>query len=138
MITIFDIAPIYVLSILLFVLWATPVVCAQEGLLDDKVFIGRYKENHISNAKEEEIKFIDGELHSMVYARRGFTKGVYTAVVKQDGIHFEAVTVSPEQGTIDWRGIVSGDSIVVKYQWRKTGWLADTVRDYSFIGTIVK
>ncbi len=136
--TLFDIAPTYLLPILLFTLWATPVVFAQEGLLDDKVFIGRSIENHISNAKEEEIKFIDGKLHSRIYARRGFAKGVYTAVVKQDGIHFEAVTVSPEQGTIDWRGIVSGDSIIVKYQWRKTGWLTDTVRDYSFVGTIVK
>lgn len=136
--TIFDIAHLYVLPILLFALWTAPVVCAQEGLLDDKVFIGRYKENHISNVKEEEIKFIDGELHSMVYARKGFTKGVYTAVVKQDGIHFEVFTVSPEQGTIDWRGIVSGDSLVMTYQWRKKGWLTDTVRDYSFNGTIVK
>ena len=136
--TIYDIAHMYVLTILLFALWTASVVFAQEGLLDDKVFIGRYKENHISDVKEEEIKFIDGELHSMVYARKGFTKGVYTAVVKQDGIHFEVVTVSPEQGTIDWRGIVSGDSIVVKYQWRTKGWLTDTVRDYSFIGTIVK
>jgi len=135
---IFDIAHMYVLPILLFALWTAPVVCAQKGLLDDKVFIGRYKENHISHVKEEEIKFIDGELHSMVYARKGFTKGAYTAVVKQDGIHFEVFTVSPEQGTIDWRGIVSGGSIVVKYQWRKKGWLTDTVRDYSFIGTIVK
>jgi hypothetical protein len=120
------------------VLWAAPVVCAQRGLLDDKVFIGQYKENHISTVQEEELKFIDGELHSMVYARRGFTKGVYTTVVKQDGIHFEAVTVSPKQGTIDWRGIVSGDSITVNYRWKKEGWLTDTIRDYSFTGTIVK
>lgn len=136
--TIFKIAFMYVLPLVLFLLWAAPVVCAQEGLLDDKVFIGRYKENHISTVQEDELKFIGGELHSMVYARRGFTKGVYTTVVKQDGIHFEAVTVSPEQGKIYWRGIVSGDSIVVNYQWKKKGWLTDTIRDYSFTGTIVK
>ena len=124
--------------VVLFLLCAVSIVFAQEGLLDDKVFFGRYKENHISTVKEEKLTFMDGELHSMAYAHKGFTKGVYTAVIKQDGIHFEAVTVSPKQGTIDWRGIVSGDSIVVKYQWRKKGWLSDTVRDYSFIGTIVK
>jgi len=134
----FDIAPMYVLPILLFVLWTAPVVCAKEGLLDDKVFTGQYQENHISNVKEEELKFVDGELHSMVYALKGFAKGVYTGVVKQDGIHFEAVTVSPNQGKINWRGIVLGDSIIVNYQLIKKGWLTDTVRDYSFIGTIVK
>ncbi len=136
--TIFKIVHTYVLPILLFALWATPVVLAQEGLLDDKVFTGRYQENHISTVKDEELKFLDGELHSMVYARMGFAKGVYTAVVKQDGIHFEAVSVSPKQGTIDWRGIVYADAIVVTYQWRKKGWLTDTVRDYSFNGMIVK
>ena len=125
-------------TVAFFMLWAASVVYAQDGLLDDKVFMGRYTENHISTVKEEKLTFMDGELHSMVYARKGFTKGVYTAVVKQDGIHFEAVTMSPEQGTIDWRGIVSGNSIVVNYQWKKKGWLTDTIRDYSFTGTIVK
>lgn len=125
-------------TVALLMLWAASVAYAQDGLLDDKVFMGRYTENHISTVKEEKLTFMDGMLHSMVFARKGFAKGDYTAVVKQDGIHFEAVTVSPEQGTIDWRGIVSADSIVVKYQWRKRGWLSDRVRDYSFIGTIVK
>jgi hypothetical protein len=52
------------MPILLFALWATPVVFVQEGLLDDKVFTGRYREDHIRTVKEEKIKFIDGELHS--------------------------------------------------------------------------
>jgi len=136
--TIFEIVHRYVLPILLIALWATPVARAQESPLDDKVFTGRYQENHISTEKEEELKFVDGELHSMVYARMGFAKGGYTAVVKKDGIHFEAVTVSPNQGTIDWRGIVYDDSIVVNYKWHKKGWFTDTVRDYSFNGMIVK
>lgn len=136
--SIFTIARMCIPPVALFMLWAVPVVCAQEGLLDDKVFLGRSKENHISTVKEEKLTFMNGALHSMAYARKGFTKGVYTAVVKQDGIHFEAVTLSPEQGTIDWRGIVSGNSIVVTYQWKKKGWLTDTIRDYSFTGTIVK
>ena len=135
---IYEIARFCILSVALFMLWTAPIVWAQEGLLDDKVFSGRYTENHISTVKEEKLTFRDGKLHSMAYADRGFAKGEYTAVAKQDGIHFEAVTVSPKQGTIDWRGIVSGDSIVVNYRWRKKGWLSDTVRDYSFVGTLVK
>ena len=136
--TAFEIVQPYVLPILLFAFWATPVVLAQEGLLDRKVFTGRYQENHISSLKEEELKFLDGQLVSMIFARKGFVEGVYTAVVKKDGIHFEAVTVSPNQGTIDWRGIVYGDSIVVNYKWRKKGWFTDTVKDYSFNGMMVK
>lgn len=134
----FETARRYFSLMVLFLLGTATIVFAQEGLLDDKVFIGSYTENHISTVKEEKLSFIDGELHSMVYARKGFAKGSYTAAIRQDGIYFDAVTVSPEHGTIDWRGIVSGDSIVVEYQWRKTGWLTDTVRDYFFSGTIVK
>ena len=126
------------LTVVLFMLWAASVVYAQEGLLDDKVFMGRYKEKHISAVNEEKLTFMNGELHSMVYARRGFTKSGYEAVAKHDGIHFEAVSNSPKQGKIDWRGIVRGDSIVVHYQWKQEGWLTDTIRKYSFTGTIVK
>jgi len=136
--TIFEITRMCIPSVALFMLLAVPVVYGQEGLLDNKVFMGRYKENHISPVKEEKLTFMNGELHSMVYARKGFTKGFYTAVAKQDGIHFEAVSKSPKHGTIDWRGIVRGDSIVVDYQWKKEGWLTDTIRKYSFTGTIVK
>lgn len=136
--TIFKFGRFCIPAVVLYMLWAASVVYAQDGLLDDKAFIGRYKEKHISTVNEEKLTFMNGGLHSMVYARKGFTKGGYKAVAKHDGIHFEAVSVSPEQGTIDWRGIVNGDSIVVNYQWKKEGRLTDTIRNYSFTGMIVK
>jgi hypothetical protein len=42
----------------------------------------------------------------------------------------------PKRGKIEWRGIVDGDSIEVKYRWSKKGWLSDTVKDFSFNGTL--
>jgi hypothetical protein len=109
---------------------------AQEGLLDGKVFVGQYTENHINDVKEDELSFENSEFHSIAYARRGFTGGPYRSVAKQDKIYFEVETVSPKQGTIKWQGVVQGDAIKVNYIWRKKGWLADSVRDYSFEGSL--
>jgi hypothetical protein len=67
---------------------------------------------------------------------RGFEEGVYVARVEEDKIYFEAETVSPKRGKIEWRGIVHRDSIEVKYRWSKKGWLSDTVKDFSFNGTL--
>jgi len=111
------------------------IVIAQEGLLDGKVFVGKYREDHKRGAvKEDELRFTNSEFYSTVYSQRGFNEGVYTARAESDRIYFEAETVNPKQG----KGIVHGDSIKVNYRWRKKGWLSDTVKDFSFNGTLKK
>jgi hypothetical protein len=115
------------------------IAIAQERLLDGKVFVGQYRENHKRGAlKEDELRFMNSEFHSIVYGKRGFNKGVYTARADADRIYFEAETVNPKQGNIRWQGVVHGDSIEVNYRWSKKGWLSDTVKDYSFKGTLKK
>ena len=112
---------------------------AQEGLLDGRVFVGQYRENHKRGAvKEDELRFMNSEFHSIVYGKRGFKEGAYTARAELDRIYFEAETVNPKQGKIKWHGIVQGDSIKVNYRWSKKGWLSDTVKDYSFNGKLKK
>jgi hypothetical protein len=118
---------------------STTITVAQEGLLDGKVFVGQYKEKHKRQAfKEDELQFMNNEFRSIVYGQRGFNEGVYMAREEADKIYFEAETVNPKQGRIKWLGIVRGDSIEVNYRWRKKGWLSDTVKDYSFNGTLKK
>ena len=126
------------LTISLIVLFSIAVAIAQEGLLDGKVFVGQYRENHKKAIKEDNLSFINGEFYSVGYGQKGFDKGVYTARVEEDKIYFEAETVSPKKGKIKWRGIVHGDSIEVNYHWSKKGWLSDTEKDYSFNGTLKK
>ena len=79
---------------------------------------------------------MNSEFHSIVYGQRGFNEGVYMARAEADKIYFEAETVSLKQGIIKWQGVVHGDTIEVDYRWRKKGWLSDTVKDYSFKGTL--
>ncbi len=119
------------------ILFSMTLVIAQEGLLDGRVFVGQYREDHKRGpVKEDELRFMNSEFHSIVYGKRGFNEGVYTYRAEEDRIYFEAETVNPKQGKIIWRGIVHGDSIEVNYRWRKKGWLSDTVKHYSFKGTL--
>ncbi len=123
------------LGLCLVFLFGVPWARAQEGLLDGRVFVGESREIHVGAPKKEEIKFLNGELDAIVWRGQEFKAGAYIAAYEKDAIVFEAETISPKQGTIKWRGIVRGDAIEANYQWRKKGWLSDTVRDYSFKGS---
>ena len=134
----FKICQLFLFTLSLVIIFNITIVLAQEGLLDGKAFVGQYRENHKRAVKEDELKFINGEFHSLVYSQRGFNGGVYKVRAEEDKIHFEAETVSPKRGKIKWRGIVHGDSIEVNYSWIKKGWLSNTKKDYSFNGTLKK
>ena len=135
----FKICHLSILTLGLVALLNMTMVIAQEGLLEGKVFIGQYSEKHKRGAViEDELRFENTEFYSMVYGQRGFNHGMYTARADADKIYFEAETTHPKQGKIIWRGIVHGDSIEADYSWKKKGWLSDTVKDYSFKGTLKK
>jgi hypothetical protein len=138
MTNIFKINQAIILSLGLVIMFSPDIAVAQEGLLDGKIFIGQYREKHKKAVKEDEIRFKNGELHSTVYGQRGFNEGVYKARAEEDKIYFEAETVNPKQGKINWRGVVHGDSIEVNYHWSKKGWLSDSKKDYLFKGTLKK
>jgi hypothetical protein len=138
MTSILKICQLLLFTISLVILFTITIVIAQEGLLDGKVFVGQSVEKHRRDIKEDELRFMDGKFHSIVYGQKGFSEGVYTARAEEDKIYFEAENVNPKQGKIKWSGIVHGDSIEVNYHWSKKGWLSDTEKDYSFNGTLKK
>lgn len=138
MINRFRICRLFFFTLVLVTMFGITIAIAQEGLLDGKVFVGQYREKHKSAVKEDELRFLDGEFHSIGYGQKGFNKGVYNARTEEDKIYFDAETVSPKQGKINWSGIVHGDSIEVNYRWIKKGWLSNTEKDYSFSGTLKK
>ena len=134
----FKIGQLFLFTLSLLIMFGITIVVAQEGLLDGKVFVGQYREKHKRAVKEDELRFLNGEFHSVGYGQKGFNKGVYKARAEEDKIYFDVETVSPKQGKINWSGIVHGDSIEVTYHWSKKGWLTDTEKDYSFNGTLKK
>ena len=134
----FKIGQLLFFTLSFIIVFGITIVTAQEGLLDGKVFVGQYREKHKSAVKEDELRFFDGEFHSLSYGQKGFNKGVYKARAEDDKIYFDVETKSPKQGKISWSGFVHGDSIEVNYHWSKKGWLSDTEKDYSFNGTLKK
>ena len=134
----FKTCQLFLVTFTLVILFSVTNVITQEGLLDGKVFVGQSIEKHRRAVKEDELRFMNGKFHSIVYAKRGFNEGVYTARAEEDKIYFEAETVNPKQGKIKWSGIVHGDSIEVNYRWSKKGWFTSTEKDYSFNGTLKK
>ena len=129
---------IFLLTLSLVIVFSFAIVIGQKGLLDGKVFVGQSREKNIRTVKEDELRFMDGKFHSMSYGLEGFNEGVYETRVEGDKISFEAETVNPKQGRIQWRGIVHRESIEVNYHWSKKGWLSDTEKNYSFNGTLKK
>ncbi len=54
-----------------------------------------------------------------------------------DGIvHFEAVHVSKDYGTMTWRGTVREGRLEAEYVWEKERLLWDTRREYWFSGML--
>ena len=135
----FEIYQLLILLPSLFILSITTIVIAQEGLLDGKVFVGQFEEKHKRGAvKEDELRFMNGEFHSILYGQKGFNNGAYTTRAEMDKIYFEAETVNPKKGKIKWSGVIDGDSIEVNYRWSKKSWLSDTIKYYSFNGSLKK
>jgi hypothetical protein len=113
-------------------------VAAQNSLLDGRSYIGQSEEKHKKKVTEDELSFRNGKLHSSGFDQRGFAEGDYTAIAIDEEIFFEAKTMSPKHGDIEWSGVVIGDTIQVDYLWLKRGWLTDTEKVYSFKGTLKK
>jgi len=94
---------------------------ASGGVLDGKTFVGETGEVGKPKGEAEEIDFRDGTFHSKPCDAYGFGRAPYRAVTTDGVTRFEALTTSPREGRMSWRGTVSEgrlDGIVV---WSKAG-----------------
>jgi len=70
------ICQLFLFALSLVFLFSITIVIAEEGLLDGKVFVGQSLEKHRRAVKEDELRFMNGKFHSIVYGQRGFNEGV--------------------------------------------------------------
>ncbi len=108
---------------------------AQGGALDGKTFVGTTTEKGKTKADKDSFVFKDGKFRSTACDAYGFTEASYTAAVSDVGTTFEAVSTSPGEGTMKWKGTVKGDTVEGTADWMKTG-QADM--HYSFKGRLKK
>lgn len=92
------------------------------GILDDKVFVGSTGEKGKKADDQDELQFKNGRFRSVGCDEWGFGDTSYTAKTDGDIIKFQAVTVSPKHGKIEWDGTVKGDTLEATYVWTKKRW----------------
>jgi len=112
------------------------VASAASGVLDGKKFVGPTGEKGKKVDHEDVLSFSDGTFTSSACFQYGFKSGPYTATVEGDAIHFQAVTVSPTHGKMEWKGTLKDGTLDVAYSWTKERWLWTTHREYWFTGSL--
>ena len=115
-----------------------PEYGAAAHILDGKKFIGPTGEKGKKVHHEDVLSFSDGKFTSSMCFEYGFTGGPYTTRVEGDLIHFQAETISPTHGKMEWKGALQGDTLDVTYSWTKERWFWTTFREYWFKGTLKK
>jgi hypothetical protein len=114
----------------------TEVASAASGVLDGKKFVGPTGEKGKKDHHEDVLSFSDGMFTSFECFQYGFKGGPYTATVEGDSIHFQAVTISPTHGKMEWKGTLKNGTLDVTYSWTKERWLWTTFREYWFTGSL--
>jgi hypothetical protein len=112
------------------------VASAASGVLDGKKFVGPTGEKGKKVHHEDVLSFSDGTFTSSECFQYGFKGGPYTAIVEGDSVHFQAVTVSPTHGKMEWKGTLKDGTLNVTYTWTKKRWLWTTFREYWFKGSL--
>jgi hypothetical protein len=117
------------------VLAGTPPDPPAAGTLDGKTFAGETVEKGKSKGGKDEFVFKGGKFRSTACDAYGFLEASYAAAANASSTTFSAETHSPKEGTMVWKGTVSGDTIDGTAVWTKKG-QADIT--YTFHGTLKK
>jgi len=122
-----------------FFLFINPVLALDTShLLDGKTFTGfnGEKGQQLDPNEAEEIVFENGRFISTTCNKYNFSDVAYSASQAGVSIHFQAVTLSPTHGKIEWQGTVHGDQAEVTFVWTKERWYWNTHREYWFKGSL--
>ena len=109
---------------------ATPAPAV--GLLDGKSFHIEIADQATQSCSREHAVFLKGQFESMECRQYGFTRTAYQAQAAGDSTLFDAVALSPAEGTNTWRGVVKGKTVHGTLRWEKAGQKPVT---YHFKGT---
>ncbi len=111
---------------------AGPLIAIEHRTLDGNVYAT------LLNGENDTLTFRDGLSHSELSAERGHDGGKYTTVTQGNKIWFEATTISPDHGELNWTGVVEGNGINGSYLYTPKGWFlfGDTTKKKYFEGIL--
>lgn len=107
-------------------------VAATAALLDGRSFAGRLGEKGKSRGDADSFVFRNGEFRSTACDAYGFGASPYRASRQGGDVTFEATTRSAREGTMEWKGTISGDKVNGTILWTRTG---KAPVEYWFSGT---
>jgi hypothetical protein len=122
-------------------LWTAIVDAAERGAataswspLDGRSFNGEMLsgEGKILSGKEK-LVFQNGRFVSEACREFGFGDGPYWLRVEDNKIHFVAETVSPTNGTMHWKGTISGGQVDASFVWTKKRWYWTIEREFRVL-----
>ena len=125
----------------LFTLIATVAVHAADfpssnkGLLDGMQYKGETGEEGKGDHHEDTITFKDGQFRSLDCESWGFGPAPYTVRKDGESYYFSATLKSPDRGTLEWKGTITGDVATAKFRWLHERWYWNIDRQYWFKGT---
>jgi len=70
----------------------------------------------------DELQFDDGMFSSAVCRRYDFTRAPYWVRVEGGRVHFLTELTSPTNGTMRWKGTITGDTLEGTMRWTKKRW----------------
>ena len=89
---------------------AGPAV-AQGASLDGRRFDGVFIERGKTSGDADMLTFQGGRFRSSACDRYGYSDASYKTSAAGDAVAFEAETVSPKYGKLQWKGVVRGDKL---------------------------
>ena len=121
-------------ALVLALFFAAAIPVRASGVLDGKTFAADCGEQGKKADSKDQIVFHDGKMRSTACDPYGFGDGAYTTMDHGGSTMFHAKTESPKEGSIEWSGMIKGDSIDGNYVWTKPGqkpisyWLKGTLK----------
>jgi len=89
--------------------------------LDGQTFVGTMGKKGEATGGTETIHFQNGEFHSVACDAHGFTAAPYKATVKGGTTEFTAETTSSTEGSLRWKGTITGNMLTATATGYKDG-----------------
>ena len=103
--------------------------------LDGAKFVGETGEQRKGDHHADTITFKDGIFRSLDCENWGFGSAPYSVEQQGETYLFTSTLVSPDLGTLEWKGTIIGDTANGTFRWTHKRWYGTIKRDYWFKGT---
>ena len=105
-----------------------------KNALDGLRFKGEIGQQGKGDHQEDTIFFEDGRFRSLGCEKWGFSPASYSVKKEGESYHFSATLQSPDKGTLEWKGTITGDKAKANFRWLKKRWYWTIDRQYWFKG----